>query len=314
MSDPVNAPDETASFVTATSDAPQVEAIEPEAKEPAPAKAEPEAKEVESKQPEATPEQNPEPENDGGDTPAEPAPKKARSAQKRIDKVVREREDTKRENEALQRRVAELEGKQAEKPEAKKTPEQVEPKEDDFESYDEYLDAVDKFEKQEPAKENKPNTAEPNNPQAPDNAEQSTDLTDSQKTAMAVIKEAVADADKPEDFDAIALNPEVPITGDMLEALAECDDVAKVMYALGNDTELAAAIAGKTPAQQMRAIAKLDMAEAAPAKPAKPNKQTNAPDPITPVGGSDAQQKSIDDMSFSEYEAHQNKIEQERNS
>ncbi|MEY8239429.1 MAG: hypothetical protein RPT25_03725, partial [Cycloclasticus sp.] len=89
-------------------------------------------------------------------------------------------------------------------------------------------------------------------------------------------------------------------------------DVAKVMYALGNDTELAADIAGKTPAQQMRAIARLDMAEAAPVKPAKPNKQTSAPEPIAPVGGSDAQQKNINDMSFSEYEAHQNKIEQAR--
>ncbi|MEY8240247.1 MAG: hypothetical protein RPT25_07875, partial [Cycloclasticus sp.] len=168
MSDLVNAPDETANFESVESDAPQVVPTEPEAKEPTPAKAEPEAKEVDGKQPDENPELKEEP---GKDTAAEPQAKKPRSAQKRIDKVIREREDTKRENEALHREIDELKGKKA-TPEKKAEGEQPkeEPKESDFESYDKYLDAVDAFEKQGPAKENKPNTAEPNNPQAPDNA------------------------------------------------------------------------------------------------------------------------------------------------
>ena len=88
----------------------------------------------------------------------------------------------------------------------------------------------------------------------------------------------------------------------MLEALSECDDPAKVMYHLGQNKDLAAQIAGKTPAQQMREIAKLDLTITS--KPKKPTKITNAPDAITPVSGTDSQKKAESEMSFAEFEAN----------
>ena len=300
-----NNQDETAGFVTTSSDMPEVQ-TEPQEEQKQEEKANSEAPATEGKE-------KPEPKSEGeesegkaqddsgndSDTAAPDEGKKPNRVQKRIDKVVREREDERRKNEALEKRIAELEGKGSDKSEK-------EPVEDDFETYDQYLDALDAYDNKQPKAEEK--KAEPEQ----DEQEQSSELTDSQKTAMAVIRESVDSADKPEDFEAVALNPEVPVTGEMLEALAECEDPAKVMYHLGQNKDLATDIASGSPAQQMRAIAKLDLTVTS--KPPKPTKTTNAPDPISPVGGSDAQEKAPAEMSFAEYEAHMNKKERSRQS
>tara|TARA_R110002153_G_scaffold173631_1_gene326410 strand:- start:6442 stop:7380 length:939 start_codon:yes stop_codon:yes gene_type:complete len=220
-------------------------------------------------------------------------PKKRDGYQKSIDRVTRQREDEKRKNESLELRIKELEGKN--KPQDKG--ENKEPVEDDFETYDKYLDALDKFDKQEDHSDKSTTNDNKDTESKVDD-----ELTSSQKTALAITQERVSSADKPDDFDAIALNPELPVTGEMLEALSECDDPAKVMYHLGQNKDLAAQIAGKTPAQQMREIAKLDLTITS--KPKKPTKITNAPDAISPVSGTDSQQKAESEMSFAEFEAH----------
>lgn len=229
-------------------------------------------------------------------------PKKRDGYQKSIDRVTRQREDEKRKNEALEARIKELEGKEQSPAATNK-----EPVEDDFETYDQYLDALDAFDKQA----DKPVvTEETVGKQDTDSSEDT--LTESQRTALAITQERVSAANKPDDFEAVALNPELPVTGEMLEALSECDDPAKVMYHLGRNKELAAQIAGKTPAQQMREIAKLDLTITS--KPNKPTKLTNAPDAISPVNGSDSQQRSDSELSFAEFEARDNARNQKRKS
>lgn len=299
-----NNQDETAGFVITSSDMPEVQ-TEPQEEQQQEGQANSEVDatvgdEVQDPKGEAEEPKAEEQDDSGKDTAADhDKGKKPNRVQKRIDQVVREREQERREKEALQRRIDELEkGKQSDKSEK-------EPVEDDFETYDEYLDALDAYDNKPTKDQDKP---EPK--QEEQEAEPS--LTDSQKTAMAVIKETVESATKPDDFEAVALNPEVPITGDMLEALAECEDPAKVMYHLGQNKDLATDIASGSPAQQMRAIAKLDLTVTS--KPPKPTKTTNAPDPISPVGGSDAQEKAPAEMSFAEYEAHMNKKERSRQS
>lgn len=148
------------------------------------------------------------------DTAAQDKTNKSNGVQKRIDKVVREREDLRRQNEAKDKRIAELEGKG-------KADVAKEPVEADFETYDAYLDALDAY-------DNKPESVESKKPE--EAKDEPGALTDNQKTAMAVIRESIEAASKPDDFEAVALDPKVPITGDMLEALAECEDPAKVMY------------------------------------------------------------------------------------
>jgi hypothetical protein len=219
--------------------------------------------------------------------------KKQNRVQKRIDAVVREREDAKRRAEAAEKKLAALDKKNEQKSGQAK-----EPVESDFDTYDEYLTALDKFDL--------PKQAEPK--KAEDKvASDTVKLTDAQRTAMAVLRERVKhDAEKYSDFESIALNPELSITGEMLEALAECDNPVKVMYHLGKNKDIADQIANKSPVQQMREIAKLDLATV---MLPKPEKTTKAADPITPVRGSDAQEKSIQDMTFSEYETKMNKRE-----
>jgi len=230
----------------------------------------------------------------GDDTTADTdKPKKRDGYQKSIDRVTRQREDAKRENEALKRENEELRKKSNTEDKVEKK----EPVEDDFETYDKYLDALDEFDKQDDHSDKK--TTDDNKDTE---SKVEDELTDSQKTALAITQERVSSAEKPEDFDAVALNPELPVTGEMLEALSECDDPAKVMYHLGQNKDLAAQIAGKTPVQQMREIAKLDLTITS--KPKKPTKITNAPDAITPVSGTDSQKKPESEMSFAEFEAN----------
>ena len=229
-----------------------------------------------------------------------PAPKKKNGVQKRISKITREREESRREAEALRKELEELKGSKSEG----KAEGTAEPKEDDYDTYDEYVDALDVYDgkqqvaaepKKEPVVESKKADAAP-------------EMTQSQQDAMSVLKERVGAAESlPEDFNEVALNESVPITNEMIEALAECDDPTKVMYHLGQNAELAGEIASGSPAQQAREIAKLDFS--VDVKPAKPIQQSKAPDPIEPVRGVDAQQKSIDDMPFEEYEAYMNKQE-----
>lgn len=229
---------------------------------------------------------------DGVDAPAENTPAKKRgSFQKRINEQTRALGDEKRKNEALSAKLKELKDKK-EEPAAAKAP-----VESDFDTYEEYLTATATFEadeKKAPAKA-APAKEEPGG------------LTDSQKTSMEVVKEFVSTAEKPEDFEKVALAADVPVTGEMLEALAECDDPAKVLYHLGQNKDIAAKIAEGTPAQQMRAITKLD----GTVKPSKPAQVTTTDDPPEPVNGSSAQEKPLKEMTFKEHEEHMNKREQQ---
>lgn len=300
--------DETAGFETTTSDMPEVaEAPQPEAgssQEASETKSDGEAAKEgeEEKEPgeSATAEDG---KNEGEESDSKPD--KSNRVQKRIDKVVRQREEANRRAEAAEKRAKELEAKMDKGSDSEQ--QAKEPVESDFETYDEYLDALEKFD-QADASENK---AKPEAKKDDSSEDDSSGLTDEQRTAMAVIKEKLdQDAEKYPDFKEVALNPEVPVTPDMLEALAECDDPSKVLYHLGKNKDLATEIAGKSKAQQMREIAKLDIA--ADIKPPKPTKTTKAADPIEPVGGSSAQEKPVSDMSFSEYEDKMNKQERER--
>tara|TARA_R110001606_G_scaffold166453_3_gene310932 strand:- start:2239 stop:3162 length:924 start_codon:yes stop_codon:yes gene_type:complete len=224
-------------------------------------------------------------------------PKKSR-AQKRIDKITREREDERRKSERLQRQVDELTKGDSKSEGA--------PKESEYETYDDYLTALDKYDGENDDKADAKS-------EKPSESEDQSALTDSQLTAQAILREKIGDGiDKYENFEEVALSEDVAITAEMVEALAECDDPLKVMYHLGNNKDIAAGIAGKTPIQQAREIAKLDLT--VKVTPPKPTKTTTAADPISPVHGSDSQQKSVGDMSFKEYEEHMNKAEQARRS
>jgi hypothetical protein len=299
--------DETANFVTATS---ELEALNIEPETDAGAEVEEvesateQSQETDSNNETDAAEEDGEAEKveseidaDGENTTEQPTGKKSRGVQKRINKIIKERETERRAKDDLQKRFDALEAKNN-KPvsTSDKTPVET-----DFPTYDKYLDAVDAFEagqaKTEGVKpEVKTETA----------TKDDQSLTDNQQVALAVIQDVVANADKPKDFDEVALNDSVPISPSMLEALAECDNQVDIMYHLGKNTAIAQEIADKSPAQQMRAIAQLDMT-VKPFRPEKTVKLTNTKEPIQPVKkASSAAQKSESEMTFGEFEAYRN--------
>ena len=290
---PAESVDETASFEVVTSDVPEPaepKSTEQEAETGEEANSEGAAASQggESSGEEAT--------ETGDNSTAEPKGRKSKKngVQKRIDELVTDRETQRQRAEKAEAEVERLKGKDnSDKSKAE------EPKESDFEKYDDYLDALGKWKKE---------SGEESTEEAPTDNNADNGLTDNQKTAMAVLKERFdADRDNFEDFDKVALDKDLPVSKEMLEALAECDDPAKVLYHLGKNPELSKEISEKSPSQVMREITKLDLA--IEAKPSKPVKTTEAPDPIDPVGNNSEGEKAVEDMSFAEYEAHMNQQE-----
>ena len=296
MTEEVKAPEvsETDKFVSTSSDAPAIEgSASDETEVAAVIETEAESASVDDGDVVAS----------GNDATAEKSekPKGNSKTQKRIDKLVREREEANRRVESLQ---AQLDSN-LEKTEVIDS----EPLESDFESYDEYLGALDKFDSAGDA----PGKADPKEVESSGGNEGGATFTDSQKTAMALLTERTDEAaERYADFKEVALAQDVAITAVMVEGLAECEDPAKVMMYLGLNKEVAADIANKSPAQQMVALARLDMT--AKVRPSKPANNSKAADPISPVHGSDAQTRPLSEQSFSEYEATMNAREQKGSS
>lgn len=312
--------DETANFIVESSDNPadrQQAAETPEAGSPEEKAAE-EAAAASETGGEAGDEVKP-----GDDATADAGEKKQRSAQKRIDKITREKGDVSRELEKTQRERDDLKKQLEGKAEPKADPKEVkleEPKSENFDSYDLYLDAMDAYEKrvneQKPAPEAKAEPAKEEPKKDDDTPEGESPLTDAQLTARDVVRENIAARMEEDgakemypDLEAVLEDKEVPFTGEVIEAIAECEDPVKVMYHLGKNKDLAKEIAGKTPVQIGKAIANLDSTVAA--KPPKPKQIPQADSPIEPVKGSDVPKKAVADMSFSEHEAYMNEQEQQ---
>lgn len=81
------------------------------------------------------------------------------------------------------------------------------------------------------------------------------------------------------DFEAVAMNPALPITNDMAEWLSEADRGPEVAYHLGKNPQLAARIAALTPVKAARELARIEAELSAPKPKASP-----PPEPIAPVG------------------------------
>lgn len=90
----------------------------------------------------------------------------------------------------------------------------------------------------------------------------------------------VADASKRyADFEQVALDPSLPMTGETAEMLAASDNGADVAYYLGSNRKEAREIAALTPLEQARRIGAIEARLSLP----KANTISNAPDPINPL-------------------------------
>lgn len=179
-----------------------------------------------------------------------------------------------------------------------------EPDSADFDSYSDYLDALATYNSKNEGKQEDSKAKEADKSKQPEQKEQAdADFDEALEDVQASFADSKA---KYADFDEVVSAPDLAITNDMVKALAETDDPAGVAYYLGKNKEEAARIAGLKPLGIARELGRIETKLAA----APTKRATAAPDPISPVSGSDGSETAIADMEFAEYEAAMNKKEQ----
>ncbi len=170
-----------------------------------------------------------------------------------------------------------------------------EPKQEIFDDYQKYLDAKISYEV------NKAKVTWDR-----EEVEKQTDTQRQQK--MTDLKERInLGYQEYNDFEEVALSPEVPITPIIAEILADCEIPHRIAYYLGKNRAEAIRISRLSPIQATREIAKIEVeiTKAINQPPVTP-KIPSAPAPIKPLGSSHTIQKSPEKMTQKEYEAWAN--------
>lgn len=200
--------------------------------------------------------------NPQGDPPAIEPPEKS-GVQKRMDELTKKRRDAERESDYW-RGVAE--GNRITPPVGGPEPE-PEPKDldpNDFDTDADYLKAVAKQTRDEIRAE----------------AAREAKASKSAETQAVLTRQYGEARKKYEDFDDVALNPSITITGDMFEA-AQGESLGDVLYHLGKNPAEASRIAALPSMQQVKEIGKIETKLTA----ITPVKQSNAPNPPPIISG-----------------------------
>lgn len=210
--------------------------------------------------------------------------------QKRIDKLVKQREEAEREKARLEDELNFYKSKESTK--LNEDEKEISPL--DFDTYEEYEEAL-----------NKANTkSQSKKVEAPEETDRTFE------SAVRKLEDVFDDArEKYTDFDNVIKNPNIPITKDMVIALSELENAGDVAYFLATNEEKAKEISQLSPYKQAIELAKIE------AKlNVKPNKKvSNAPDPIDPVKpNGDVSKTDPSKMSFAEYEQYMNKQENKK--
>ena len=106
-------------------------------------------------------------------------------------------------------------------------------------------------------------------------------------------------AEEVEDFQAVATNPNLPVSQEAFLGIQVADNGPQVLYHLGKNLELAKSINAMPPVRQLMEIGKLSAELAKP--PPKPKVEENTPDPIKPISNKSASRKPTSKMSDAEY-------------
>ena len=214
---------------------------------------------------------------------AEPKHPLPRGVQKRIDRLTRDKYRLQAELEVARRQTPQAE--------AQPKPATGEPKADQYKSYEEYLEARAEWKAEQRVEKRLGELRETAQRRA-GQAEQEKLQAQWEKR----VGEALATYD---DFEEVALSPEVPISEPMMAAILRSPKGADVAYHLGKNLDLAAQIAGLDPISAAIRIGEIAATLARP----NPKKTTGAPPPINPVGGSARTTKDPSQMTDAEFAA-----------
>jgi len=281
MQEPEATPVEEPTEITEAPDEPTGESVEEEEETPA-GEAEPTAEEL--------------------------AQQKIDAAEERARKAEARRAWVERENKRLQ--------KVEQPPEQPPEPAREKPTPEQYEDYDDYVDDLTdwKIEQKEVTRRVEARQAE--------RQKQGQDFfAEGAKKHEDLVKKIRADLDdqpirwrlknisqRHEDFVEVVRNDDVPLTEDVVNALLDCDHAADVAYHLGKNIPEAHRIASLDPGRMRIEIGKLEAQLTGPNPPPQKVK-TGAPNPTSPVGGTETPSKKLEDMSTAEYIAHQNRKE-----
>lgn len=252
---------------------------------------------VEAKPEAGDPQNQPEESADSDETDAQGQPaKKNRGVGKRIDELTKEKYDALRERDHWREMAM-----KGQKPEPESQPAQMastDPNEPTLESCD--FD-VSKFNKAWYAWQR---------------AQERQQEQAAQRHRKFMDSETAFRAEHP-DYDAVAKNPELPITAAMAEVIADTDNPPALAYYLGQNPQEAAAIAQMDERAMGRAIGRIEARLSAPPAPSTTPRQPE-PKPVTPftpvttLSGAPAVVKSYEDMSQREYEEQRRRDRQAR--
>lgn len=228
-----------------------------------------------------TPDTAPE-ENNQADTAEQPEEHRVpKGVQKRIDRLTRERYRLQGELEAMRRQA---------QPEAKpQHAAEDAPKAEQFSSYEDFLEAKAEWKAEQKVAEVLGRQQQ--------NAKQQSERAEQTKLQRAWESKVDAALEIYDDFEEVALAPDVPISGPMMEAILRTDKGADVAYYLGKNRAEAEKIARMDPFSQAVAIGRIEATIARPAA----KKATSAPPPISPVGARSAPVKDPEKMSTEEW-------------
>lgn len=234
--------------------------------------------------------QNPEqaPETTQADTAEQPDEehKVPKGVQKRIDRLTRERYQLKGELEAMRRMAV-----QQPAPQAQQSAAEGAPKAEQFSTYEEFLEAKAEWKAEQ-------KVAEVLRKQQESTQRQSAEA-ERQKVAQAWESRVEAASDAYDDFEEVALSPDLPVSAPMAEAIKRAEKGADVLYYLGKNPEIAGQIARLDP---LSAAIRIGEIAATLARPVA-KKATSAPPPINPVGARASTAKDPSKMTDAEFAA-----------
>ena len=208
--------------------------------------------------------------------------KVSKGVQKRIDRLTREKYRLQGELEAMRRQPAQQSQPSSQTQDAQPKPEQ-------FSSYEDFLDA-----KAEWKAERKVAQVLAEREASSRRHSEEAEHEDVRRKWDSGVVSALQAYD---DFEDVALNPEIPITQSMADAIQRADKGADVLYYLGKNKAEATRISKLDKTSQAIAIGRL---EATIAKPAA-KKATDAPEPIQPVGTRASASKDPENMNTFEW-------------
>lgn len=252
--------------------------------------------EGEPSEPQAIEEAQQSTESIGDDTAVEAKDNKPKGVQKRIDELVKQREEERRRADRLEKMLERqlMAGQQQPQLQPKEEP-APEPTPEQFETYEQYVRASSKYEAEKAAARI-----------AEERFQKETERRRTEEANRSTQDKIRIAKEKYSDFEEVALDPTLPITPSMAEAIMDSEFSADLAYHLGKNRSDAEKIARMSPIAAARALGKLEAeferkATAAPAL-IEPKRVSKAPEPVKPLATSaDAPNKDPDKMSTEEW-------------